>query len=76
MLTALGAGVTEKPDGLIIRGKTTLAGGTVDAARDHRIAMAAAVAACACESAVTVRGAECVEESYPAFWEEVQCLSM
>lgn len=76
MLTALGADVAEQPDGLMIRGKTLLAGGTADAANDHRIAMAAAVAACACERGATINGAECVEKSYPAFWEDFRCLSM
>lgn len=71
MLTGLGADVQELPDGLVIRGKPSLAGGSVDAANDHRIAMAAAVAACACEAPVTVLGAECAEKSYPAFWEDL-----
>lgn len=74
MLSALGADVAETADGLRIRGRESLAGGTADAANDHRIAMAAAVAACRCRTDVTVPGAECVEKSYPAFWEDLQCL--
>ncbi len=74
MLTALGADVSETADGLRIRGRESLDGGTADAANDHRIAMAAAVAACRCRSDVTVLGAECVDKSYPAFWEDLQCL--
>lgn len=70
MLFSLGADVTELPDGLVIRGRGKLAGGAVDAANDHRIAMAAAVAAGACMREVTITGAECVDKSYPAFWEE------
>ena len=76
MLSALGADVSETPDGLVIRGRGKLRGGTADAANDHRIAMAAAVAACACAQEVIVTGAECVGKSYPAFWEELSCLSM
>ena len=76
MLGSLGAEITETPDGLLVHGRDTLRGGEVDTANDHRIAMAAAVAACGCENAVTVTGAECVEKSYPAFWEEFACLSM
>lgn len=49
-------------------------GGTVDAAGDHRIAMAAAIAATVCRSDVTVLGAECVEKSYPQFWAEYRRL--
>jgi len=70
MLRALGADVTELEDGLLIRGRESLSGGTVDACGDHRIAMSAAVAACAASEAVTVQGAECVEKSYPRFWED------
>ncbi len=45
-------------------------GGTVDARNDHRIAMAAAVAATLSQGDVTILGAECVKKSYPSFWEE------
>ena len=67
-LTALGAEVHEEPDRLIIVGKPSLPGGTVDSANDHRIAMAAAIAATGCTGPVTIRGAECVQKSYPDFW--------
>ena len=76
MLSALGADVAETLDGLVIRGRGKLRGGTADAAGDHRIAMAAAVAACACAREVSINGAACVGKSYPAFWEEFECLSM
>ncbi len=69
MLTALGGDVTETPDGLIIRGVPALHGGAVDAAGDHRIAMSAAIAATVADGTVTVRGAEAVAKSYPAFWD-------
>ena len=68
-LTALGAEVHEEPDRLIIVGKPSLPGGTVDCANDHRIAMMAAIAATGCTGPVTVLGAECVQKSYPDFWE-------
>lgn len=45
-------------------------GCTVDSAGDHRIAMAAAIAATVATSPVTIKGAECVAKSYPAFWED------
>ena len=74
MLKALGADITEMPDGLVIRGVKALAGGTVDAMGDHRIAMSAAVAACVCTQPVTILGAECVEKSYPRFWQDYEQL--
>ncbi len=45
-------------------------GGTVDAANDHRIAMAAAMAATVAQGPVTILGTQCVSKSYPRFWEE------
>ena len=45
-------------------------GGTVDAFNDHRIAMAAAIAATVAENPVVITGAQCVEKSYPSFWSE------
>ena len=73
-LAALGAKVHEEPDRLIIVGKPSLPGGTVDSANDHRIAMMAAIAATGCTGPVTIRGAECVQKSYPDFWEVYRSL--
>ena len=73
LLTALGGRAQEGPDFLTVWGGP-LAGGTVDSANDHRIAMAAAIAATACTGPVTIRGAECVQKSYPDFWEVYQSL--
>ena len=73
MLRALGIFCEETPDGLRIRGGR-LHGGTVDSCNDHRIAMSAAVAACACEGTVTVLGAEAAEKSYPGFYRDLQAL--
>ncbi|MCD8255117.1 MAG: 3-phosphoshikimate 1-carboxyvinyltransferase [Oscillospiraceae bacterium] len=74
MLTALGGDAEERPDGLIVRGKPALAGGTVSSCNDHRIAMSAAVASVACTGSVTVDGAEAVGKSYPAFWDDFESL--
>ena len=71
---ALGAQVEELPEGLRICGVSRLRGGEVDAFCDHRIAMAAAIAANASDGAVTVHGAEAVAKSYPDFWSDYQAL--
>ena len=71
LLRALGGEVEQQPDGLKILGKSTLSGGTADACGDHRIAMAAAVAACGCDAQVVVLGSECVNKSYPGFWDDL-----
>ena len=75
VLNALGAEIEELPDGLVIHGKDTLAGGvTVDSFNDHRIAMMTAVAATRCAAPVKLIGAECVKKSYPNFWEDYEKL--
>lgn len=73
MLTALGGRVTELPDGLIVHGGG-LTGGTVDAQNDHRLVMAAAVAALYGKGEVTILGAEAVDKSYPRFFEDYRML--
>ena len=73
-LNALGAKVTEEPNGLRIQGVRRLSGGEVDAWGDHRIAMMAAIASLACEEPVIISGAQAVRKSYPAFWEKLLAL--
>jgi len=51
-----------------------LQGGIVDACGDHRIAMAAGIAATIANGPVTILGADCVTKSYPTFWHEYRRL--
>ena len=74
LLRGLGGSVEELADGLVIHGRGSLPGGVADSAGDHRIAMAAAVAACLCKGPVELSGAESVAKSYPLFWEDLQKL--
>ena len=74
MLENLGGKAEADENTLTVYG-TGLTGGTVDAVNDHRIAMAAAIAATVCREDVTILGAECVKKSYPKFWEEYERLS-
>jgi len=73
-LNALGGDVEETPEGLIIRGRARLTGGTVDAQGDHRIVMLAAVASVVCAGPVTITGAEAIRKSYPTFWDDLRGL--
>ncbi|HOX13571.1 MAG TPA: 3-phosphoshikimate 1-carboxyvinyltransferase [Spirochaetia bacterium] len=73
-----GSGSAGRPGG---EAGTSSPGGTatgeasvVDSRGDHRIAMAAAVAALAGAGPVEIRGAECVSKSYPAFFEDLAAL--
>ncbi len=74
LLNALGGKVQITPDGLEMTPVSGFTGGTVDSAGDHRIAMCAAIAATRASGDVLVRGAHCVEKSYPAFFEDYQSL--
>lgn len=75
VLAEVGADVEELPDGLIIRGKEELYGGTtVDCHGDHRIAMMATIAALRCTEPVMISGAECVGKSYPEFFQHFRSL--
>jgi 3-phosphoshikimate 1-carboxyvinyltransferase len=71
-LKALGINVTEKPDGIVIegsRGPGYLRGGKVESHGDHRIAMAMTIAGLASEKGVTVEGMDCVDISFPGFFD-------
>lgn len=76
MLRALGGQVEEREDGMTIFGSRHLSGGTVDPFGDHRIAMAAAEAACGCSGPVTICGPGCAAKSYPQFWTDLEQLSL
>lgn len=73
-LSALGADITSEGDDIVVNGRDSLPGGVVDAANDHRIAMMAAIAASRCTGPVTILGAQCVEKSYPKFFEDYRQL--
>jgi 3-phosphoshikimate 1-carboxyvinyltransferase len=74
-LRALGAEVDEFPDGFHVRGGRRLAGGHADAAHDHRLAMAFAVAGLAAAGPTTISGADVVDVSYPGFFEILATLA-
>jgi 3-phosphoshikimate 1-carboxyvinyltransferase len=66
-LRALGADVEELPDGLVVRGPSSLRGGEVDSYGDHRIAMAFQVVGLVADGPVRVRRDGSVETSFPGF---------
>ena len=73
MIKSLGGQAEATKETIIIHG-TGLSGGTVDSHNDHRIAMAAAIAATVCTKPVTIIGADAVNKSYPKFWDEYRRL--
>jgi 3-phosphoshikimate 1-carboxyvinyltransferase len=71
---SLGADVEEFSDGFHVRGSRRLRGGQADAAGDHRLAMAFAIAALGAESPSTISGADSVAISYPEFFSTLESL--
>lgn len=73
-LTKMGANITESNDGLIIYGKCNLRGAEINPHNDHRIAMACAIAGLSAEGETTINNSECVNKSYPSFFEDLRKL--
>lgn len=71
VLRTLGAEVEERTDGIAVAGGTTLRGGRIEAAGDHRLAMLGAVGALLAEGESEIVGADVVSISYPEFWIEL-----
>jgi 3-phosphoshikimate 1-carboxyvinyltransferase len=71
---AMGVDVEEYDDGFSIGGGPP-SGGEVDAAGDHRLAMAFAIAGTAARAPVSIQGADSVAVSYPGFFAELERLA-
>ena len=74
MVKSLGGKVEVFDDGFAVEGPQKLRRGEVDPRGDHRIAMAAAVAAVGIPEGVSVRGFDCARVSYPDFMRDYQAL--
>lgn len=76
MLRSLGVEVTEGESTLTVAGRAgrLLTGGTVSGANDHRIVMAAAVAATVASAPVVIEGARAARKSYPDFFRDYAAL--
>ena len=75
-LKAIGADIEERPDGMIINGKTSLNGGIViDTHHDHRTAMSFYVAGLITEQPLLIKDFEWVNTSFPEFLELMDKIS-
>ncbi|MBS5285008.1 MAG: 3-phosphoshikimate 1-carboxyvinyltransferase [Clostridiales bacterium] len=74
-LTAMGANVRETEDGMIITGGAPLHGAVINSRKDHRIAMTFAVTALCADGVTTIQDADCVNISYPGFYEDLRRLA-
>lgn len=73
-LKDMGADVQETPDGCVIRGGRPLRGAAVDSHDDHRILMAAAVAAMVADGETIISDGQCHRISYPGFVQDMRSL--
>ncbi len=74
-LSAMGVDIEGTEDGMIIHGGKPLHGATIDSKLDHRIAMSFAIAGGLAEGDTQILGAECVNISYPSFYEDLNKLT-
>jgi len=73
-LSAMGADITAVADGWEIKGPRRLEGAHVRSHKDHRIAMALAVAGLLADGVTEIEDAECVDISYPGFFDQLESL--
>ena len=71
-LRNMGALAEEYEDGFRIIGGMPLKGCEIETNKDHRIAMAFSIAALFAEGQTTIKDAECVNISYPDFYEDLK----
>ncbi|HUY75005.1 MAG TPA: 3-phosphoshikimate 1-carboxyvinyltransferase [Candidatus Dormibacteraeota bacterium] len=73
-LLAMGADIVAEDDGWVISGPRRLEGARVRSQGDHRVAMALAVAGLLADGSTEIEDAECVEISYPGFFDHLEYL--
>lgn len=70
-LSAMGVDITPTEDGMIINGGKMPHGAVIQSHFDHRIAMSFAVAALASDGETEIIGSDCVNISYPTFYQDL-----
>jgi 3-phosphoshikimate 1-carboxyvinyltransferase len=70
-LRRLGAQIEARPDGMVIQGNGRLSGAACQSHRDHRLAMALAVAGVLAGGETAIDGADDATVSYPGFWKHL-----
>ncbi|HEX5410624.1 MAG TPA: 3-phosphoshikimate 1-carboxyvinyltransferase [Terriglobia bacterium] len=74
-LRRMGAEVDEFPDGLRVPGRQRLAGAEIASYGDHRIAMAFSIAGLVADGTTTIDDGDCVQISFPSFFETIARLT-
>ena len=70
-LSAMGADITATDDGMIINGGKPLHGAVIDSHLDHRIAMSFAITGLNADGETEILGSDCVNISYPVFYQDL-----
>ena len=73
-LSAMGADVEERPDGLVVR-KSRLHGASLESRADHRMVMTLSVAGLAAAGATRIRDVECVKKTFPDFVKQMAAIA-
>ena len=73
-LTKMGANITAANESIIIEGGHPLHGAIIGTKYDHRMAMSFAIAALGASGKTEIIGSECVNISYPGFYEALRSL--
>jgi 3-phosphoshikimate 1-carboxyvinyltransferase len=73
-LTRFGVDIQESHDGLIINGRKYFNGAVCESYHDHRIAMAGALMGLRANGPTSIRGAECIDISFPGFQDVLSSL--
>ena len=68
----LGVDIRVSGDELVIQGPCEIKNEVVDSHNDHRMAMAATVIALPGQHSIRIKGAECINKSYPEFFDDMQ----
>jgi len=71
LLKSVGVSFEIESNTISIHGTGKIEGGTVDTHNDHRIAMAAAIAACISRNEISLTDENCVSKSYPTFFRDL-----
>ena len=72
MLSVFGVSYSTREDTIEIHGKGQIDGGLINTYNDHRIAMAAAVAACISTNDILLTSPHCIDKSYPKFFSDLE----
>jgi len=73
-LEAMGAEVEELDDGFIVNGTGNLNGNKIDSYKDHRVAMAFAIAGLAAHGTTVIKNSEWAQISFPEFFSTLEKL--